>query len=69
MFLGGLEKVAAIKPMKLTRPRSPIDPVSRRDVFNVKPNPAFSQPISRFASGHKPRMALKAMSNVRSGGA
>ena len=69
MFVVGLEKIAALKPLKVIRTRSPIDPVTRRDVFNLTAKPSFSKPISQFASGHKPRMALKAMSSVRSGGA
>ena len=69
MFVHGLEKTAAIRPLKLVKNHSNIDPVTRRDVFNLRETPSFSSPISRFANGHKPRMALKAMSNVRSHGA
>lgn len=68
MFLTGLHKTAALKPLKMVRTRAPIDPVTTRDALGATAKRPFSKPVYQFASGHKPRAALKSISAVRARG-
>ena len=62
MFKIGFTK-SAIAILKA--PKVSVDPVTARDALGASTAKPFSKPIARFASGHHPRMGLKALSGVR----
>jgi hypothetical protein len=66
MFIKSFEKVAG--PLRLSSPHARIDPVTVRDTLGASKKLPFPSPISRFASGHKPRAALKPLTSAGSFG-
>lgn len=68
MFASGFSgKAKGVKPFQMVRTRAPIDPVTTQDALGASTKLPGSQPIYRFASGHKPRPGLKALGRVRRG--
>ena len=65
MFSAGFKKMAGIRPMKMMKPHAAIDPISTRDTLGASTKLPFSQPLSRFGSGSKPR-SLVARSHAKS---
>jgi len=64
MFRVGFEKRAMIGQGPGQRQ---VNPITAQDALGASKAAPFSKPISRFASGHHPRLGLKAMSKVRRG--
>lgn len=64
MFCHGLSKTAMLRPMKMLKSHSRIDPVTSRDALGASKALPFNKPLKQFASGDKPRMGWKPLSQA-----